>query len=328
MMIERIYISLDPEGLESDFMHLALNYLDREGNHHVIEAFPRDRLTGFDVVAEAFKGWLVGDYVNSDSRFGTLVAGERPGDPTDRDLRKIFITQAVDLSDEWRLVREMRDIVNKYGFEYRADDHNSNTFVAEALRHAGLRRPQLARSEVPGYHSRLSDPIDATGEGMFDPKLQGRPTAWRDLVPRERLFGVVPRPGRDLPFDNGDHGVLPSLQDTSRYRGFNRRQMKHQPSLLSPDPFNPGLTAPTLGHELFSPTRPRQSSEARRAALTRREREITRMMRDDRERYFRDEGVQKEFRSIRSQLERMDAEQPKTKQRRQIAQRARVRYYG
>ncbi len=338
-MIERIYITLDPEDLESDFMHLALYYRDREGNHHVIEAFPKDRLRDSKMVAEVLSGVLTGDLANDDSRFGTLVASERSGDERDRGLRRIFITQSADLSDRWRLVREMMDLVNNRGYEYRADDHNSNTFVAEALRHAGLPRPQLARREVPGYHSRLSDPLDRTGRGLYDPWLKRLPSnpvrspSGREYLPGFPLTPVFPaQPPRERRALRASL-VRPTLATELAARqapvvSSALRYRRGEPERLKADGDSFYRRDEGVQTERHRTVPGSGIGRSDRAALERREREILAMMRDDRERYFRDESVQKEFRNIRTQLDRMNARRPRKAQPTRVASSGNIRFYG
>jgi len=90
------------------------------------------------------------------------------------------IADGEDLRSQWNRMLDFSNRVNSTGYEYRPYSHNSNSFAANALKHAGLLGPGTVTPEifdrliavdpstgdtrsvsVPGFNRRLENPINA-----------------------------------------------------------------------------------------------------------------------------------------------------------------------
>lgn len=161
--------------------HAILNYIDKHGDHYVIEGEPAvDNLRTTAKKAGAFlnEELFSSGVRNRDSQFGRLVATEREGKPKDRERPFENIYEAEDLSREWNTIRATTQMVNERGYEYRPRSQNSNTFAFVALRSAGLNAsgtgydPATRKSKyhlLPGRDYALSNPINAeASEGLIE----------------------------------------------------------------------------------------------------------------------------------------------------------------
>ncbi len=316
--IESIFVTYDNRGLPPGYKHMALHYIDRTGVHRVVEAFPRNNKDWIEALL------IAGEQAptsrrNDDSKFGVVSPDERPGEERDYTLPRETIHRGPDLSRYWRNIVGVADWVRSHGYEYRLRDQNSNTFVAEALRYSGL--PTRKRNEVPrvkaiadngeeqfplGFEDQFGDPIDPTGKGRFDPQLR------KGSLPTQVIPMVPP-------------GLGPAL--VPQYKGGRTRSPRKSGRSLIHDFIGPAR-ADAMPSETIEEARLSSAGRQGGSALHRREREILAMMRDDRESYFRDEGVQKEFRNIRARLDRMNARRPRKAQPTRVAGSGNIRFYG
>lgn len=141
---ERIFVTYMPVRLSGAKVgyHAALNYVDKHGKHYVVEAEPAgyDDLPKTLMKAYAFfdEEFLSSGTRNRDSKYGTIVAMDRKGEPDDLGRPFENLREAANLSTEWNAIRATAKMVNELGFEYRPRSQNSNTFAFAALRAAGL----------------------------------------------------------------------------------------------------------------------------------------------------------------------------------------------
>lgn len=153
--------------------HAVLNYIDKNGNHQVIEGKPSKPIATTLEKGIAFAGEeLFSDGARrADSQFGKIQAIERQA--TTKDLGRPFenIYEDDDLRSKWNAIRATAATINDRGYEYRPYSQNSNTFAFVALRSAGLSASGVSYDPVSkknqfhklqGREFTLSNPINAT----------------------------------------------------------------------------------------------------------------------------------------------------------------------
>ncbi|MCJ8325164.1 MAG: hypothetical protein HRU29_11895 [Rhizobiales bacterium] len=151
--------------------HIAIHYIDNDGNHSVIDAHPFDEKEGIDAASAAISEELLSSN-NEDSQFGAVDATERVDNAADALLPRQEIASGNDLSQEWEAIQAYKDLINSEGYEYRPLTQNSNTFARGALEAAGLTIPPLTHT-APGFDEEFSNPLDQTGMGDYDPTMGG-----------------------------------------------------------------------------------------------------------------------------------------------------------
>lgn len=144
---ERIFVTYMPVPLRGNKgpnvgYHASLNYIDKHGNHHVVEAEPeparyRELPTTGAKISAFLDEELVsdGEVRNRNSRFGRLVAGERTADKSDVSRPFEYVFEAGDLSREWDAIRASGNAYDPV-------------------------KKQSRRYNLPGSEFELSNPLD------------------------------------------------------------------------------------------------------------------------------------------------------------------------
>jgi len=219
---EEIFVTFD-RAVSTEYVayHMALHYIDALGVEHVIQAGPQNGSSPpGGTLAEVYRQ-ATDKSSNTDSPWGRLIATnedvyEPPSRPT--DLPRESIVSGDNLREKWDSILDAANRLNSEGYEYSPFDQNSNTFVNEALRAAGL-RAALGLSDdlptdindplsnfypIPGSVTRLTDPINGPstfGTGEPSPSAPDHPApsdpGQLDQM-REDIFGGPAR-GAELP---------------------------------------------------------------------------------------------------------------------------------
>jgi hypothetical protein len=136
-MTDRIYVTYKPT-IAPESYHIAIHYerTDSSGNvilHRAIDGGPQfDRtLSAFEKAVGTIEEMFRED--SGPSRFGKIVAGERPPDEVERTYAYENISEGADLSSNWAKMQLFVSGFNSVGFIYRGEHQNSNTFAGAAL---------------------------------------------------------------------------------------------------------------------------------------------------------------------------------------------------
>jgi hypothetical protein len=162
--------------------HVVVNYVDSNGVHYRLQGLPERTFEHNIEKAEAFlreEGQSSGAE-NRDSPFGRLQARPERAVGGTFDGPMTVIAEGEDLRSQWNRMLDFSKRVNSTGYEYRPYSQNSNSFAANALKHAGLLGPGTATPEifdrliavdpstgdarsvsVPGFDRRLENTINA-----------------------------------------------------------------------------------------------------------------------------------------------------------------------
>jgi hypothetical protein len=168
MAEERIFVSYSRVPQDASFTvgyHKIINYIDTNGVHRIIEATPE--ITGLSVGARV-AGLLDTIFWSESglpSPFGRIVtSGEIIANPVHATYAYYDLAWGDDLSSVWRQIVDFGREVNAGNYEYRPLSQNSNTFVDEALRRAGL--PPTGDAATYPNDPAVVHEFEAPGSGM------------------------------------------------------------------------------------------------------------------------------------------------------------------
>jgi hypothetical protein len=177
----------------------VLNYIDSNGNHHILQGKPEEKYTRNANKAGAF----IADVVRPDGigiigpPFGKLQSELES--IKDKDAAPVLphtmIAEGDDLSSHWARMKEFGDEVNKTGYEYHPTSQNSNSFAAEALRRGGFFGPGTAFPEILDDRLLAVDPASGTTRPLRVPAFSARLKNPIDIL--EHRFTRWPREAND-----------------------------------------------------------------------------------------------------------------------------------
>ena len=155
--------------------HVVLNYIDSNGNHHILQGVPERRFDrNIDKFVAAGREEIFSDGAsNRDSSFQRLRAERGKG--REASQPHTMIAEGDDLRSRWALMEGFADEVNSIGYEYRPVSQNSNSFAGGALQRAGFFGPG---TEFPEKFDRqlVFDPVSGDTRSLSLPGFD-RPLA-------------------------------------------------------------------------------------------------------------------------------------------------------
>jgi hypothetical protein len=209
--------------------HIVLNYIDSNGQHHMLQGVPERR---FDhnidkLIAFSSGEWASHDPEKGDSPFQRLRARPEVTDSEDpQNQPHTMVAEGDDLSSRWALMKDFADEVNSTGYEYRPLSQNSNSFAGGALQRAGFFGPGTRFPErfdrqlvfdpvsgetrafrVPGFEKQLANPINTETPMPFPLSGSVAPDGVRVTdqppLPVRRLVGRIVDDRRTSAFETG-----------------------------------------------------------------------------------------------------------------------------
>jgi len=159
--------------------HIVLNYIDSNGNHHILQGKPQVPYAHNANKAGAF----IADAIRPDGisivrpPFGKLqseLETRKKDEVTKSVLSHTMIAEGDDLSSRWARMKEFGDEVNKTGYEYHPTSQNSNSFAAEALRCGGFFGPGTTFPEIRDDRLLAVDPASGTTRPLRVPAFSAR----------------------------------------------------------------------------------------------------------------------------------------------------------
>ena len=131
--------------------HMAIFYTNNEGQTKVIEVGPSIDPPGVSPLTNAVVHEHYFSNSNTDSPFGKIAGGERPWTKSDELLPQSVLTNGDDLSLKWNSIKSTLNDGMSKGYEYQGPfDQNSNTFVRDAVRNAGIPVPDGIATDING----------------------------------------------------------------------------------------------------------------------------------------------------------------------------------